>query len=556
MATFWTDVYASWRGVYASWTSVAAPATSSGAPLPPSDAEKRFYLGRRQPLLLTMSVVSFSCALWSMTQLLGQHTWLFLLVPYVVFTTLYFVISLVVNVSPGDFSLARHIELCEQWSEASANATVDVLLPTCGEDLQVLANTWNGVRSLVRARPGATAVFVLDDADRFEVAELAEEFGFMYSSRPNRGYFKKAGNLRHGYELSRPLGHEFVVIFDADFRPRADMLADLLPYFFDDPKIGLVQSPQYFDVQPEQTWLQRGAGAVQEFFYRYSQVARDRHDAAICVGTNAVYRRAALDMTGGTALIEHSEDVHTGFDLRLAGWELRYVPLILAKGLCPDNMEAFFKQQYRWCMGSMSLLSSRKFWRAPLRLRQRLCYFTGFCYYIHTALSLFVAPIIPLMLLTVARRDVTLRNYVVLLPAFAYTFIIFPAWHRTEYGPEAWSVKHIYAWAHLMALVDLARRRPMGWRPTGVRGGTSGRYHTFRTAQALLSFLPSLVWAMLASVQTLQGHWQFLPLALSGVFAACTIGRVTCYQQRLAIAQQRYHLLTGEPTVCMAAVRV
>lgn len=536
-------------------SSARAP-VSSGAPLPPSDAEKYLYLGRRQTLLLAASIVSFSCALWSLSHLLDSDTWLLALVPYTVFTTLYFVISLSVNLSPGDFSLARHRELCEKWLDAARTASVDVLLPTCGEDLDVLTNTWNGVRALMRSRSGDTTVFVLDDSAREEVAQLATAFGFRYSSRPNRGYFKKAGNLRHGYELSRPLNHEFVVIFDADFRPRADLLHELLPYFYEEPHVGLVQSPQYFDVRPEQIWLQRGAGAVQEFFYRYSQVARDQHDAAICVGTNAVYRRAALDMTGGTALIEHSEDVHTGFDLRLAGWGLRYVPLVLAKGLCPDNMEAFFKQQYRWCMGSMSLLSSRKFWRAPMRPRQRLCYFTGFCYYIHTAISLFVAPIIPLALLTVARSQVTLQNYVALLPAFAYTFIIFPLWHRAEYGPESWSVKHIYAWAHLVALVDLLRRRPMGWSPTGARGGSSSRYRAFRITQALLSFAPYLLWAALASVQVMSHHWQYIPLALSGVFAAYATGRVTFYEQERATTQQHYHLLTGEPTACMAVVRL
>ena len=57
--------------------------------------------------------------------------------------------------------------------------------------------------------------------------------------------------------------------------------------------------------------------------------------AAICVGSNAVYRRAALDSNGGTTLIEHSEDVHTGFDLRRNGWPLRYIPVNLATGLCP-----------------------------------------------------------------------------------------------------------------------------------------------------------------------------------------------------------------------------
>jgi cellulose synthase (UDP-forming) len=60
------------------------------------------------------------------------------------------------------------------------------------------------------------------------------------------------------------------------------------------------------------SWLQRGAGATQELFYRWIQPSRDRAGAPICVGTCAVYRLAALASVGGFAQIEHSEDVHTG----------------------------------------------------------------------------------------------------------------------------------------------------------------------------------------------------------------------------------------------------
>jgi cellulose synthase/poly-beta-1,6-N-acetylglucosamine synthase-like glycosyltransferase len=79
-----------------------------------------------------------------------------------------------------------------------------------------------------------------------------------------------------------------------------------------DPKTALVQTPQYFRVLSEQTWVEKGAGATQELFYRVVQVNRNRWGASICVGSNAVYRRAAFDEVGGTAEIGFSEDVHSG----------------------------------------------------------------------------------------------------------------------------------------------------------------------------------------------------------------------------------------------------
>lgn len=531
-------------------TVVSTPLARVPAPRPPTDRETTLYLRRYPALLILCSVISFTCTSWSASRLLVSNPGLRWTLPYLILTALYFFISLVVNIHKNGFDLNAHRALVKQYADVATEASVDIFLPTAGEEIEVLINTWNGVRALCRNRKGRVTVFVLDDADRPEVAELARMFGFQYSVRDNRGWFKKAGNLRHGYNISRPLGHEFVVIFDADFRPRSDFLDQMLPYFYENPKVGLVQSPQYFDVHYRQSWLQRGAGAVQEFFYRYSQVARQSHGAAICVGTNAVYRRAALDTVGGTALIEHSEDVHTGFNMRMQGWSLTYVPLVLAKGICPDSMEAFFKQQYRWCMGSMSLLGSAKFWRTSMPIRARFSYFSGFLYYIHTAVSLFFTPVIPLTLLTVDAHSVSALPYLLLLPAALYTFVLFPTWHTADYGIEAWAVKHVYSWAHLVALIDLVRGAPMGWVPTGARDNSAGvsRYRVFRVSQALFGFGPSLVWALFA-LYRVAVMWEvvFLPLCFAGMFAVYITGRVALFRRR-AEANQGYYIVTGDAT--------
>ena len=249
---------------------------------------------------------------------------------------------------------------------------VDVFLPVCGEPLDVIKNTWAHVAAHDAVLPGRGHALCLGRSGDQAVAAMAAEFGFIYRSRSNRGWFKKAGNLRYGFQLS---SGEYILVLDADFAPRRDLLNELLPYLERDRRIAIVQSPQFFRVLNQQNWIERGAGAVQELFYRAIQVSRQRMDGAICVGTCAVYRRAALQENGGPTLIEHSEDVHTGFDLRRLGWDLRYVPIALATGLCPDTAGAFQVQQYRWCSGSLSLLSSKKFWKARLRMRTRMCYF-------------------------------------------------------------------------------------------------------------------------------------------------------------------------------------
>ena len=81
-----------------------------------------------------------------------------------------------------------------------------------------------------------------------------------------------------------------------------------------------MQTPQYFRSDRGRTGWSGPPGPMQEVFYRSIQTARDRLGASICVGSCAVYRRAALEPQGGTTLIDYAEDVHTGLDVRrLAG---------------------------------------------------------------------------------------------------------------------------------------------------------------------------------------------------------------------------------------------
>ena len=467
-------------------------------PHPPSDREKYLYVRRELPILMTTSVLSVCMVTVSQVHFISLAWWLLALAPFLGFTMAYFVISLRINVTSRNFDLGAHKSLVAAWAPAEY-PDVDILLPICNEPLAVLRNSWMHVERLARAYKGAVDVLVLDDGDDPEAAALAAQFGFRCTVRPNRGWFKKAGNLRHGYHNS---SSTFIVIFDADFAPRTDFLDELLPYMDRDPTLGIVQSPQYFRVDPRQNWLERGAGAVQELFYRVVQVSRDRLNGAICVGSCAVYRRKALDAIGGTALIGHSEDVHTGFDLARVGWGLRYVPLPLATGLCPDDSDSFLVQQYRWCSGSMSLLGSPKFWRTKLGFSTRLCYLSGFCYYLHTAVFTFVTPLIPIMLIVGIPGQVHVRNYLWILPSTMYNFVTFPMWNRTRFGPGAFVAKSLYGWAHVFAVWDILRNKRMGWEATG--GGGKKNTRRIWNAVAWWGITASVVWVGVCAVRMVQ----------------------------------------------------
>lgn len=500
-----------------------------GLPAAPSDAEKTGYADRNLALIIRTSLASFGALLISQARfvfLSPAFTWSFL--PFLTFTIAYYVISLCVNVRTRGFDLEAHRKLVAAWRPAR-HPSLDIFLPVCGEPLAVLHNTWAHVFELTRAYPGTATVYVLDDGTDERVRVTAEDFGFSWIARPNRGWMKKAGNLRHGFGCS---SGDFILILDADFAPRPDLAAEMLPYFHADHSLGIVQSPQYFRTRGRMSWMERGAGAVQELFYRLVQVSRDRHDGAICVGSCAIYRREALATNGGTTLIEHSEDVHTGFDLRRAGWGLRYIPVPLAAGLCPSDPDSYLTQQYRWCAGSMSLLGSRKFWATRMRWRTRCCYLSGFCYYVHTALFTFAAPAIPLVMLILIPERVRLINYIFIVPSIIYNLVVFPAWHRCRFGPEAFMAKLLYGWAHLFALWDICRRKRIGWQATGGGKRKAGMRRVW-VGVAVWNGGTGLAWATLAVWRMTRFGPAFIPLLATGL--------LTCAITWMALGARRNH---------------
>ena len=167
------------------------------------------------------------------------------------------------------FDLDEHQRIVAGWRPLWY-PSVDVFLPVCGEPMEVLRNAWTHVARLRDRYRGPVTPYVLDDSASPEIKAMARRFGFAYATRPNRGWFKKSGNLLYGFGIS---DGDYILLLDADFAPRGDLLDETLPYLDLYPDVGIVQTPQFFHVLDEQTWVERGAGAAQELFYRSIQTA-------------------------------------------------------------------------------------------------------------------------------------------------------------------------------------------------------------------------------------------------------------------------------------------
>lgn len=440
----------------------------------PSLESKAIFYDQGRKSLYGFGFVSTVALLAGNIAFLTTHPALWSFGIVVAVTAIYLSMSYAVGFLGKDFNVEVHRSLVAQFFDKSVNASVDIFFPVCGEPLDLIENTMHRLLALKDNHPAAV-VYVLDDKSDPAVEQLAKRFRFGYIAR-GTNELKKAGNLRHAF--ARTSG-EFIAIFDADFCPRPDFLIETMPYFFSSMRTAIVQSPQFFSHRAENNWLSNAAGAVQELFYRLIQVNRDTFGGAICVGTNAVYRRYALEPFGGTAPIAYSEDVHTGFQLLSTGWRIKYIPVVLAEGICPDIVRSFFTQQYRWAMGSISLFFSRKFWDAPITKMQRVCYLTGMGFYISTGIGAIVGPLPTLVMLALFPEKIFWYNVLFAVPSLLYGTLFMRWWMKLPFDLDVLRVRQISYYAHFYALRDFLLKNLEEWKPTGA-GGSSARYESFR----------------------------------------------------------------------------
>lgn len=440
---------------------LAAPApTVNHAVTPPDDVEKYHYLAGPQHRWFfwahALAFVGIAISLYGFARM--SYWTLILLVPLAIY-----LFELALGLRSSTFR--RTISMIDHQAQTELRddrhwPSVDVFLPTAGEPLDILANTYGYVSALDYG--GRLQVHVLDDAGRPQVEKLAAEYGFNYLARPGSA-FKKAGNLQYAFERTNG---DHIIIFDADFVPRTDFASELIPYM-DDERVGIVQSPQTFATDRSMHWLERSAGATQEMFYRFIQPSRNAVGAAICVGTSAIYRRAALTAIGGFPQIAHSEDVYTGFEMAKVGYRLEYVPLCVSRGICPDNIDSYISQQYRWCEGSMEMLRSADFHRdESLSVDQRISFWSGFVYYASTAMNAFFAPLPALLMFWVFPDQVRVANYIPLLGLVVLWFLLYPILMKGRWRIDVLRVQAIYGFTHAVAIWDVFFGKQSEWVPS------------------------------------------------------------------------------------------
>ena len=265
---------------------------------------------------------------------------------------------------------------------AVATPSVDVFITAYGEPDDLVMRTATAARDMLLEHE----TWVLDDGRSDTLAARCAEENIRYLRRDGR-QDAKAGNINAA--LAKTQG-EFVLVLDADHVPTREFLVEVIPHFVD-PTVALVQAPQSY--VERRGLVPTGAAEAQRIFYELVCPGKNHFNAAFCVGTNVVFRRAALDQVGGIHTGSNSEDIWTSLDLHRMGWRSVYVPQVLARGLAPDDLGAFVKQQHRWASGGFEVLLRGGLFRRDRRLTldQRLQYmFVGTHYLLSLAMLVFM----------------------------------------------------------------------------------------------------------------------------------------------------------------------
>jgi cellulose synthase/poly-beta-1,6-N-acetylglucosamine synthase-like glycosyltransferase/beta-mannanase len=236
--------------------------------------------------------------------------------------------------------------------------------------------------------------YLCDEANDPYLITICQQLGVRHITRNNRED-AKAGNINNALKYATG---ELCVVLDPDHVPSPDFLDPIVSHF-NDPAVGFVQIVQSYS-NLDDSLVAKGAAQQTFQFYGPIMATMNSYGTVLAIGANCTFRRAALDSIGGHAN-GLAEDMHTAMQLHAKKWKSVYVPAVLARGLVPTTMSAYYAQQLKWARGTFELLITtypalfRHFtWRQRLHYGTiPFHYFSGVIFFIN-----FLIPILSLLL--------------------------------------------------------------------------------------------------------------------------------------------------------------
>ena len=293
--------------------------------------------------------------------------------------------------------------------------TVDIFTTAApGEPIEMFEKSLSALAAI--EYPHRT--YLLDGSGNPELKLLAERIGILRIDCADVSG-AKAGKVN--YALSQTNG-EIVLVIDPDHIAEPQFLNPVLGHF-KNSEVGFVQVVQAYHNQ-KTSFIARAAAEQTYGFYGPILMGMNGYDAALVIGANCTFRRKALESIGGHA-VHLVEDFVTSLRLHAKGWKSVYVPEIVARGLVPEDINAFFSQQLKWATGMFQVffemipnaIFSLKGWQKLSYLMSSTYYFVG----VALAINL-ILPII-FLFFGVWAVEMPFRGYVIHLIPFVALFL-------------------------------------------------------------------------------------------------------------------------------------
>lgn len=252
--------------------------------------------------------------------------------------------------------------------------------------------------------------------------------------RPDRSGFK-GGALAYG--MDRANG-EFIAIFDADFVPQPDFLARTIPELVGHPKWAFVQA-RWGHLNADYSVITGVQSLAIDSHFFIDQAVR--HWAGLPMhfnGTAGVWRRAAIEESGGWQHETLCEDLDLSYRALLQGWQPGYLPDLVAPAELPPQLAAFKQQQFRWAKGSIQCVKKlwHPLWHSSFPLWKKLIslvHLSGYTINFLVLLIVLLSPIFALVSPT--------ASWLMLLGLLSFGVLAYPLYYLTAIRaghPEDW----------------------------------------------------------------------------------------------------------------------
>lgn len=372
------------------------------------------------------------------------------------------------HVDENKYKNSKYSHLKRKIKESNeVEGDVGVFITVAGEEPSILEESIQHVKAMDVKHN----VYVINDLKDLEDPRTKAYEALCKKYKVN--YIKTVGNTQQksgalNYALARTT-EKYFVNFDVDFFPKKNFLLETLPYFYDE-QLGWLQTPQVF--RDTNNILARGSAEAVEAFYDFVMPGKNSFNAGLFVGTNAVFRREALESINGFQY-HHSEDVFTGYTLHQANWKSLAIPDRLSYGLSPDDLASLFKQGLRWSGGSLEIFLHERVFTKKLTLDQKFQYFTTFSFYMYGVVILLMV-IMPICYLLFGLKPLQsggsgwALHYI---PYFIFQFSTI-ALFASKLSPSAIIVSMNMFPVYIKGFINAIRRKHSKWTITNSAKGS------------------------------------------------------------------------------------